>query len=64
MDEYARQASGLAASVNEVGLGNKQHDVVGQRRSGRHRMRRRVRPQLLTSRITNVVFANIGLAVL
>ena len=42
MYEYGRQASGFAASVNEVGLGNKQHDVEGQRRSGRHRMRRRV----------------------
>jgi hypothetical protein len=41
MYEYGRQATGFAASVNEVGLGNKQHDVEG-RRSGRHRIRRRV----------------------
>ena len=42
MYEYGRQATAFAASVNEVGLGNKKHDVEGQRRSGRHRMRRRV----------------------
>lgn len=42
MGEYARQAREFVPSVNEVGLGNKQHGVEGQRRSSRHRMRRRV----------------------
>lgn len=40
MDEYARQSGFM--SVNDIGLGNKQHGVEGQRRSSRHRMRRRV----------------------